>query len=39
MGTQKAERPKIALLSNLVVGLRGGFDDRQYLEGVKSDGT
>jgi hypothetical protein len=39
MGTHKAERPKITLLSNLVVGLRGGFDDRQYLEGVKSDGT
>ncbi len=39
MGTHGAERPKITLLSNLVVGLRGGFDDRQYLEGVKSDGT
>ena len=30
------EDPKIALLSNFVVGLRGGFDDRQYLEGIKS---
>ena len=39
MVTHKAERPKITLFSNLVVGLRGGFDDRQYLEGVKSDGT
>ena len=39
MGTHKAERPKITLLSNLVVGLRGGFDDRQNLERVKSDGT
>lgn len=31
MGTHNAERPKIALLSNLVVGLRGGFDNRQNL--------
>jgi hypothetical protein len=39
MGTHESERPKTSLFSNLVVGLRGGFDDRQYLEGVKSDGT
>ena len=39
MGTHEAERPKIALLSNLVVGLRGSFDDRQNLERVKSNGT
>ena len=39
MGTSNAEHPKISLFSNPVVGLRGGFDDRQYLEGVKSDGT
>ena len=31
MGTHEAERPKITLLSNLVVGLRGGFDDCQNL--------
>lgn len=39
MGTHKAEHPKITLLLNLVVGLRGGFDDRQYLERVRSNGT
>jgi len=39
MGTSNAEHPKISLLSNLVVGLRGGFDDRQYLERVKSNGS
>ena len=39
MGTHNAERPKITLLSNLVVGLRGGFDDRQNLERVKADGA
>ena len=39
MGTHNAERPQITLVSNFVVGLRGGFDDRQYLEGIKSDGT
>jgi hypothetical protein len=32
-------RPKIPLLSNSVVGLRGGVDDRQNLEGVKADGA
>jgi hypothetical protein len=31
MGTHEAARPKISLLSNLVVGFRGGFDDRQNL--------
>jgi hypothetical protein len=39
MGTSNAVRPKISLLSNPVVGLRGGFDDRQNLERVKSNGT
>jgi len=39
MGAHKAERPKITLLSNLVVGLRGGFDDRQDIERVKADGA
>jgi len=39
MGTHEAERPRITLLSNLMVGLRGGFDDRQNLERVKSNGT
>lgn len=39
MGTHEAERPKITLLSNLVVGLRGGFDDRQDIERVKADGA
>ncbi len=39
MGTSNAARPKISLLLNSVVGLRGGFDDRQYLERVKSNGT
>ena len=28
-----------SLASNPVVGLRGGFDDRQNLEGVKADGA
>ena len=31
MRTPEAERPKNTLLSNLVVGLRGGFDDCQNL--------
>ena len=39
MGTHAAARPKISLLSNPMVGLRGGFDDRQNLERVKADGT
>ena len=39
MGAHNAERPNTTLISNLVVGLRGGFDDRQYLDRVKSDGT
>lgn len=39
MRTHEAERPEISLLSNLVVGLRGSFDNRQYLERVKSNGT
>lgn len=39
MGTHAAARPKISLLSNSMVGLRGGFDDRQNLERVKADGT
>ena len=37
MGTHNAERPKIALLSNLVVGLRGGFDNRQDFIFVKAN--
>jgi len=28
-----------SFVSNPVVGLRGGFDDRQNLEGVKADGA
>ena len=38
MGTHKAVRPKISLLSNLVVGLRGGFDNRQDFIFVKTNG-
>ena len=37
MGTHIAERPKITLLSNFVVGLRGGFDDRQDFIFVKAN--
>jgi len=37
MGTSNSVRLKISLLSNSVVGLRGGVDDRQNLEGVKAD--
>ncbi len=37
MGTSNAERPKISLLSNLVVGLRGGFDNRQDFIFVKAN--
>jgi len=37
MGTHKAVRPKISLLSNLVVGLRGGFDNRQDFIFVKAN--
>ncbi|SDO84394.1 hypothetical protein SAMN05216196_11120 [Lutimaribacter pacificus] len=37
MGTHEAARPKISLLSNLVVGLRGGFDDRQDFIFVKAN--
>ena len=39
MGTSNSVRLKISLLSNSVVGLRGGVDDRQNLEGVKADGA
>ena len=38
MGTSNSVRLKISLLSNSVVGLRGGIDGRQNLEGVKADG-
>ena len=37
MGTHEAARPKISLLSNLVVGLRGGFDNRQDFIFVKAN--
>ncbi len=39
MGAHAAARPKISFLSNSMVGLRGGFNDRQNLERVKTDGT
>ncbi len=39
MGMSNSVRLKISLLSNSVVGLRGGFNDRQNLEGVKADGA
>ncbi len=37
MATHNAERPKITLFSNIVVGLRGGFDNRQDFIFVKAN--
>ena len=37
MKTSNTERPKIFLFSNLVVGLRGGFDNRQDFIFVKAN--
>jgi len=37
MKTSNTERPKISLFSNLVVGLRGGFDNRQDFIFVKAN--
>lgn len=37
MGTHGGERPKTALLSNPVVGFRGGFDNRQDFIFVKAN--
>ena len=39
MGTHAEAPPNISFLSNSMVGLRGGFDNRQNLERVKSNGT
>ena len=37
MGTSERKRPKNALFSNLVVGFRRGFDNRQYFIFLETD--
>lgn len=39
VGTSKRATPKIFVLSNPVVGLRGGFNNRQNFVRVKTDGA